>query len=109
MFKSLIVVVATVAAINAHAATEESFAALALKSGGAVVGECPSQVLTKDEVLASKVETGIFKVTTQTKINGSKASAYVINPVIKPSKRGCVYQAQKVDVTKAGSLTLKKN
>lgn len=105
--KTLIIVLATIATITANATSQESFAELAMKSGGAIVAECPSKVLTKDEVLASGAEMNIFKVSTQTKINGSKASAYVINPIIKPAKRGCVFKAQKVDVTKSGSLTLK--
>jgi hypothetical protein len=92
---------------SAQAIDIQAFANLALKSGGAIVGECPSQIMTKDEVLSSGIESGIFKVTTQTKINGSKQSAYVINPVIKPAKRGCVYKAQKIDITKSGTLTIK--
>lgn len=104
--KAIIITLALVATTQANA-NQEAFAALAMKAGGALVGECPTSVLTKDEVLASGAESGIFKVSTQMKINGSKVSAYVINPKIVPAKRGCVYKMQKVDVTKSGSLTLK--
>lgn len=103
----VIITVAMVITAKAQAIDVQAFANLALKSGGAIVGECPSAILTKDEVLSSGVESGIFKVSTQTKINGSKQSAYVINPNIKPAKRGCVYKAQKIDITKSGTLTIK--
>lgn len=105
--KRIVAIAITVAATTGHAISQEEFARLALKAGGAIVGDCPSSVLTKDEVLASGIETGIYKVSTQSKVNGSKQSAYVINPLIKPAKRGCTYKMQKVDVTKSGSLTLK--
>ena len=91
----------------AHAISQEQFAALAAKAGGAIVGQCPSSVLTKDEVLASGVESGIYKVSTQSKVNGSKQSAYVINPTITQAKRGCTFKLQKIDITKSGSLTIK--
>lgn len=107
MHKVLSIVAALAVTAQAQAIDVQAFANLALKAGGAIVGECPSAILTKDEVLASGIESGIFKVSTQTKINGSKQSAYVINPVIKAAKRGCVYKAQKIDITKSGTLTIK--
>jgi hypothetical protein len=105
--RTLIMGLAVSLTTTAHAISQQEFAALALKAGGAIVAECPSTVLTKDEVLASGIETGIWKVSTQSKVNGSKQNAYVVNPVIKAAKRGCVYKQQKVDVTKSGSLTIK--
>ena len=70
MFKSLGFVVVAVAFCYLKAkADQESFARMALAKDGAIVGECPTTGLTKNEVLESGVEKVIYKVTTQTKIN----------------------------------------
>ena len=107
--KRVIMSLVLMGAVNAQAISQEDFAALAMKTGGALVAECPSKVVTKDDVLSSGITAGIYKVSTQSKINGSKASAYVVNPSLKLAQRGCIYKLQKVDVTKSGNLTLKNN
>jgi hypothetical protein len=111
MHKITGVIVAMALTHTAQAVDQSTFAALALKVGGAIVGECPTAIVTKDDAINAYESSGgqatIFKVSTQTKIAGSKQSAYVINHKITPSKRGCVFKQQKVDVTKSGGLTLK--
>lgn len=94
---------------QAAAISQEEFAKLAMKAGGALVGECPAMIMTKDEILNQEITSGIYKVTTQKKIGGSYQSGYAVNPIISASKKGCIFKLQKVENTRSGRPTLKNN
>lgn len=108
MRKIIMGLAVTLGTTAAHAISQQEFAALALKAGGAIVGECPSTILTRKEILASGIEQGVYAVTTQSSVNGSNPKGFVVNPIIRPAKRGCIYKAQKIESSpSSGKLTIK--